>query len=57
MESGDVSEMTALLMKHIFRGDLPSRKAMSGSKWSLLTLTVILSAWRPVTAGTLTGKV
>lgn len=53
MESGDVSKMTALLMKRVFRCDLLSRKTINGSKWSLLILTVVLSAW-PVTAGTLT---
>ncbi|XP_075957055.1 tyrosine-protein kinase receptor UFO [Anarhichas minor] len=49
MESGDVSKMTALLMKHILGGD-----TMSGSKWSFLLLAVIFSAWRPVAGGTLT---
>lgn len=29
---------------------------MSGSKWTLWILTVMFCAWRPVTAGTLTGK-
>lgn len=54
MESGDVSKMTSLLMKHICRGDLLSTKTMSGSKWVFLVLTVIFSAWRPVSAGSLT---
>lgn len=54
MESGDVSKMTSLLMKHIFRGDLLPTKTMSGSKWLFLILTVIFSAWRPVSAGSLT---
>ncbi|XP_070762195.1 tyrosine-protein kinase receptor UFO [Enoplosus armatus] len=54
MESGGVSRMTTLLIKHTFRGDLLSRTTMSGSQWSFLILTVIVSAWRPVTAATLT---
>lgn len=57
MESGDVSKMPARLMELIFRGDLFTRKAMIGSRWALLILAVILSAWGPVTTGTLTGKV
>ncbi|XP_034723000.1 tyrosine-protein kinase receptor UFO isoform X1 [Etheostoma cragini] len=54
MESAGVPKMTALLMKHIFRGDLLSRKTMIGSKWSVFIVTVFFSAWRPVTAGILT---
>ncbi|KAI3354022.1 hypothetical protein L3Q82_018584 [Scortum barcoo] len=50
MESGGVSEMTSLLMEHFFRGDLPPRRAMRGSRWSLLVLAVVLCAWRPVSA-------
>lgn len=55
MESGGVSKMTALLIKRVFKSDFLSRKSISGTKWSFLILTVILSAW-PITAGTLTGK-
>ncbi|KAM6932607.1 tyrosine-protein kinase receptor UFO [Lycodopsis pacificus] len=50
MESGDVSKMTALLVKHILRGG----DTMSRSKWSFLLLAVLFSAWRPVAGGTLT---
>lgn len=53
MESVDVV-MTALIMKH--RGGL-SRRALSGSKWLFMILTVIFSAWRPVTADKPAGKV
>lgn len=56
MESGDVSEMTAPVTKLVLRGDLSSTSAMSGFKLSLVLLAVVFSAWRPVTAGTLTGK-
>lgn len=59
MESCGVSKMTALFAKHISRGDLLSRRtAMScRSKWSVLILVVLLTALRPATAGTVTGKV
>ncbi|XP_034459354.1 tyrosine-protein kinase receptor UFO [Hippoglossus hippoglossus] len=53
MESGDVSKMTAFLLKLLFRGDLTSRGAMTVfHRWSLLIL--MFSAWRPVGAGSLT---
>lgn len=55
MESGGVM-VTALMMEHICRVGL-SRKAMSGFKWLFLVVSVVFSAGRPVTAGTLTGKV
>ncbi|XP_071768624.2 tyrosine-protein kinase receptor UFO [Centroberyx gerrardi] len=54
MGSGDVSKMCAFIMRDIFRGFFLERRTMSGSTWSLLLLMVILSAWRPVTAGSLT---
>ncbi|XP_060903104.1 tyrosine-protein kinase receptor UFO [Labrus mixtus] len=51
MEPADVSKMTAL----VFSRDCSfSTTTMSRFKWSFLILIVILSAWRPVTAGTLT---
>uniref|UniRef100_A0A7N6BUF8 receptor protein-tyrosine kinase n=1 Tax=Anabas testudineus TaxID=64144 RepID=A0A7N6BUF8_ANATE len=55
MESAGVSKMPARLMELIFRGDLFSRKAMDRSRWTLLVITVILSACGPVATGTLTG--
>ncbi|KAM3616369.1 uncharacterized protein V6R79_016901 [Siganus canaliculatus] len=51
MRPGDVYKMTALPRKRISRGDPLSRRAMSRS---LLILTVLFSAWRPATGGTLT---
>lgn len=53
MESGDVSKMTALLVKLIFRGDLVSGETMKGSKWSFLILSLVFCAWRPAAAGAL----
>ncbi|XP_039986197.1 tyrosine-protein kinase receptor UFO [Xiphias gladius] len=49
MESSHVPQM-----KLVFGGDLVSGRTMSGSKWSLVICAVILAAWRPAAAGTLT---
>uniref|UniRef100_A0A3B5BMU7 receptor protein-tyrosine kinase n=1 Tax=Stegastes partitus TaxID=144197 RepID=A0A3B5BMU7_9TELE len=53
MEFCDVSKMTALLKKLIFRRDLLSRETMNGSKWSFFTLAVMFLTWKPAAAGTL----
>ncbi|CAJ1064939.1 tyrosine-protein kinase receptor UFO [Xyrichtys novacula] len=51
MESAYFSEMTALL----FSTCCPfSTRTMSSSRWSVLILFMVLSAWRPAAAGTLT---
>ncbi|XP_068441313.1 tyrosine-protein kinase receptor UFO [Clinocottus analis] len=50
MESGDVSKMTALLLKPLLRAGA----TMSAAKWSFLILAVFLSACRPAIGGTLT---
>ncbi|XP_037320238.2 tyrosine-protein kinase receptor UFO [Pungitius pungitius] len=50
MESWDVPNVTALLLKHILGG----RNAMSGSKWFFLVLAVLFCAWRPAAGGTVT---
>ncbi|XP_034557309.1 tyrosine-protein kinase receptor UFO [Notolabrus celidotus] len=51
MESADVSKMTSPLISTCC---LFSTKTMSRLKWSVLILTVLVSAWSPVSAGELT---
>ncbi|KAF3693286.1 Tyrosine-protein kinase receptor UFO [Channa argus] len=54
MESGSLSDTTARLTDLVFPGDRISRRNMAKSKWSLLILAVIFSAWGPVSTGTQT---
>lgn len=53
---GDVSRMSVLLHKRLFRGGFSPRTNMSGSRRWLLILAGVLSVWTPASGGSLRGK-